>query len=334
MTAVTIVTGAGGVGKTTLAAALAAASARSGRTTLVLTVDPARRLADALGLAHVGNDPTPTPEPLLSAAMLDATAAWNEIARTHAPPDIADRLLANPFFRAVADRFPSGQAYAAAEQMVRHAEAGNFDHVVVDTPPADGGLEFLTAARRMRRLVGGRVLSWLTGSRLPGRRTLYKLTARPALKVADAVLGGPLLEDVADFLLDLRETYDGITARSRVVERHLRRARTVVVTTAEPAPVAEAVRFFRELPSWATTPDMVVFNRTLPEAWGEAPEEADALGSNLARWGAEARRQAEMRREVERRYGVRIATVPWRSEPPATLEEVAALAEGAAGLLS
>jgi anion-transporting ArsA/GET3 family ATPase len=334
VTAVTIVTGAGGVGKTTLAAAVATSSARAGRRTLVLTVDPARRLADTLGITDVGNEPTATPQPLLSAAMLDASAAWDEIAVTHAPPDVAARLLANPFFRAVADRFPSGQAYAASEQMVRHAESGAFDHVVVDTPPADGGLEFLTAPRRMRRLVGGRVLSWLTGSRLPGRRTLYKLTARPALKVADTVLGGPLLEDVADFLLDLRETYDGVTARSRVVERHLRLARTVVVTTADPAPVVEAVRFFRELPQWATAPDIVVFNRTLPEAWAEATPQVDPLGVNLARWGAEARRQAEVRREVEQRYGVRVATVPWRSEPPATLEDLSELVEETAGLLN
>lgn len=334
MTSVTLVTGAGGVGKTTLAAALAQRSARSGTETLVLTVDPARRLADALGLEHVGNDPTPTPEEGLSAAMLDASAAWDEIAVTHAPPDVAARLLANPFFRAVADRFPSGQAYAAAEQMVRHTESGQFEHVVVDTPPADGGLEFLTSARRIRSLVGGKVLSWLTGSRLPGRRMLYKLTARPALKVADTILGGPLLEDVADFLLDLRETYDGVTVRSRTVEHHLRRAATVVVTTADPAPVAEAVRFFRELPSWATSPDLVVFNRTLPASWAEAAHRDDPLGVNLARWGAEARRQAGVRREVAGRYGVAIATVPWLPEPPSTLDDLAAMLEGAEGLVS
>lgn len=334
MTAVTLVTGAGGVGKTTLAAALAQRSARAGAETLVLTVDPARRLADALGLEQVGNDPTPTPEPGLSAAMLDASAAWDEIARTHAPPDVAERLLANPFFRAVADRFPSGQAYAAAEQMVRHAESGDFDHVVVDTPPAEGGLDFLTSARRIRTLVGGRVLSWLTGARIPGRRTLYRLTARPALKVADTVLGGPLLEDVADFLLDLRETYDGITTRSRTVERRLAGASTVVVTTADPAPVAEAVRFFRELPSWASAPEIIVFNRTLPEAWAAAPHRDDPLGVNLARWGAEARRQAGVRREMSGRYGVRVATVPWMADPPASLDGLAVLLEGAEGLVS
>jgi anion-transporting ArsA/GET3 family ATPase len=334
VTAVTLVTGAGGVGKTTLAAAIALAGARTGEATLVVTVDPARRLADALGLDHVGNDPTPTPQDGLSAAMLDATAAWEDIARSHAPPDVAERLLVNPFFRAVADRFPSGQAYAAAEQMAGHAESDRFDRVVVDTPPADGGLDFLTSPRRIRRLVGGRMLRWLTGSRLPGRRTLYKLTARPALKVADTVLGGPLLEDVADFLLDLRETYDGITRRSRTVERLMRLASTVVVTTADPAPVAEAVRFFRELPSWATAPEVVVFNRTLPASWATATARTDPLGVNLARWGDEARRQAGVRREVAERYRGRVATVPWMAEPPSSLEGLQGLVAASEGLVS
>lgn len=332
MTSAAIVTGAGGVGKTTLAAALAVASADAGQTTLVSTIDPARRLADALGLGQIGNEPTLTPHPRLHASMLDASAAWDGIARRHAPPDTAKRLLSSPYFRAVADRFPSGQAYAAAEEMVRHLESGEFDHIVIDTPPSGGGLDFLTGPRRIRTLVGGRVLSWLTGSRLPGRRALYRLTARPALKVADTVLGGPLLEDVADFLLDLRDMYDGIAKRARAVERHLAEAATLVVTTADPAPVAEAVRFFRELPAWARRPETVVFNRTLPEGWSRTPTRHDAVGLNLARWGSEARRQEEVRIEMARRFDADVATVPWMTEGPTTPEGLARLIAASRGL--
>ena len=142
MTRTLIVTGAGGVGKTTVSAALAVAAARSGRRTLALTVDPARRLADALGIPGAGNDPVTTPEPNLSAAMLDSAAAWEAIALRHASPPTAARLIASPYFRAVADRFPGGQAYAAGEEMLGHLESGRYDLIVVDTPPAQGGIEF------------------------------------------------------------------------------------------------------------------------------------------------------------------------------------------------
>jgi len=323
-----LVVGAGGVGKTTMAAAIAADAARAGAQTLVLTVDPARRLADALGI-DVGNHPVPVPGmDGLSAAMLDAAASWEAIVRTHAPQPVAERLVANPLFRAVADRFPSGQAYAAAEEMTGHADSGEWDVLVVDTPPSAGGIDFLAAPRRMRSLVAGRALRWLTGPRIPGRRALYAVTARPALRVADAVLGGPLLEDVAEFLLDLRETYDGISMRSRQVERTMRAATSVVVTTTDPAPVRETVRFFDELPTWASAPRVVVFNRSLPLGWvGAATEPGDAFDANLSRWALEAERQADVRAEMAARHGVIPVAIPWLPEMPADPQALADLAE-------
>ncbi|HSM01899.1 MAG TPA: ArsA-related P-loop ATPase [Acidimicrobiia bacterium] len=327
-TAVVLVVGAGGVGKTTISAAIGADAARAGARTLVLTVDPARRLADALGI-DVGNHPVEVPGMAgLSAAMLDAAASWEAIVRTHAAPDVAVRLVANPLFRAVADRFPSGQAYAAAEEMATHADSGEWDVLVVDTPPAAGGVDFLSAPRRMRALVAGRALRWLTGPRIPGRRALYAVTARPALRIADAVLGGPLLEDVAEFLLDLRETYDGISRRSKQVERVLREAAGVVVTTADPAPLLEAVRLFDEVPEWASPPRVVVFNRSLPAEWAHAVgDPGDPLDANLARWGLEAERQADVRAELAARHGVDPVVIPWMAEMPTDPEALADLAE-------
>ena len=326
--AVVLVVGAGGVGKTTISAAIAADAATAGARALVLTVDPARRLADALGM-DIGNHPGPVPGmDGLHAAMLDAAASWEAIVHAHAPATVADRLVTNPLFRAVADRFPSGQAYAAAEEMTVHAESGEWDVVVVDTPPSAGGIDFLASPRRMRSLVAGRALRWLTGPRFPGRRIVYAVTARPALRVADAVLGGPLLEDVADFLLDLRETYDGISRRSRHVEQAMRRATTVIVTTADPTPVRETVRFFDELPAWANAPSVVVFNRSLPEEWAErAAEPGDALDANLARWGLEAQRQAEVRAELSARHGVVPVAIPWVPVMSTDPHDLARLAE-------
>jgi anion-transporting ArsA/GET3 family ATPase len=338
MTRGVLVAGAGGVGKTTIAAAIGTAAARAGTSTLVLTVDPARRLADALGIDHIGNDPTPTPgEPLLATAMLDASASWEAIVRRHADPDTVERLITSRFFRAVADRFPAGQAYAAAEEMSAHLESGEFDLVVVDTPPSAGGIDFFLSPGRMRSLVGGRILRWLTGPKIPGRRALYAITARPVLKVADTILGGPLLEDVAEFLLDLRTAYDGISNRAREVERHLRAATSVVVTTADPTPVREAVRFFRELPDAASAPAAVVFNRALPLDWRLSgppdgpPDLAEALAANLERWGSEAQRQADVRAEFVERYDVLPTVIPWLTVAPTDLDSLHDLLAAAEG---
>jgi anion-transporting ArsA/GET3 family ATPase len=218
--------------------------------------------------------------------------------------------------------------------MAAHIESGEFDAVVVDTPPSGGGIDFFTAPGRIRTLVGGRVLRWLTGARFPGRRRIYSVTARPVLKAADTVLGGPLLEDVAEFLLDLRTAYDGIARRARMVQRHLRRAAAIVVTTADPTPMREAVRFFHEVPTAAKRPAAVVFNRVLPGDWTSLPEvsdSADPLLPNLQRWSAEAQRQADVRGEFAAQHGISPATIPWMSEPLTTPDRLAALVEASTG---
>jgi anion-transporting ArsA/GET3 family ATPase len=326
MTQALLIAGAGGVGKTTVAAALAVTAARNGLESLVLTVDPARRLADAMDVS-LGNEPEATPEPRLAAAMLDASDAWHQVVERHAPPDVAERLYASPFFQAIAERFPAGQSYAAAEEMAEYLEAQRWDLVVVDTPPSGGGLDFFSAPSQIRKLVGGRVLRWLTGARLPGRRRLYTFTARPALRLADAVLGGPLLEEVAEFLLDLRVLYDGISRRARQLERHLKRARTVVVTTADPAPMSEAARFFGQLPDSLGKPRAVLFNRSLPAAWAGARDDSVAppFAENLERWGSEALRQVHAQEAFAARHGTELASLPWTLRPPTGLDDLAGL---------
>ena len=338
-----VVTGAGGVGKTTLSAALAVAAAERDQTALVLTVDPARRLADALGLSDIGNDPQPAPgRPGLYAAMLDVTASWEAIIHRYAEPDVADRLLDNAFFRAIADRFPAAQAYAAGEQMAEFIEGGHWDVLVVDTPPAAGGIDFFMAPRRTGDLVGGKLLHWLTGASLPGRRWMYRVTARPMLRIADTILGGPLLEDLAEFLIDLRTMYDGLSVRAKTIERHLRQADTLIVTTADPTPLREAHRFFEELPEIEINPAALVFNRALPVEWIDAarkpirnvpdPELRAVLRQNLNRWAGEARRQVDAREELAARYQVPLATVPWLIESPTSADALADMLAHSEGL--
>jgi anion-transporting ArsA/GET3 family ATPase len=272
--------------------------------------------------------------------MLDAAASWEAAVLDHAPEEVAERLAASPFFRAVADRFPAGQSYAAADQMLGFLERGTWDVVIVDTPPAAGGIDFFTAPRQIRRLIGGRALRWTTGGGFPGRRRLYSLAAKPMLKLADGVLGSQLLEDVAEFLLDLRATYDGVSARAQLIERRLQQATTIVVTTADPSPLHEAARFFQELPEVAAPPAAVVFNRALPLEWArgrDVPVEGPAalrgaLEANLARWGAEARRQVDARKAFGSRYRVRIAGLPWVPDPPTTPGALADLVGAGEGL--
>lgn len=335
MTKAVLVTGGGGVGKTTIAAALGVSAAEAGWHALVLTVDPARRLASALGVDDLGNKPEPNPKlDGLSAAMLDSAASWDAIAYRHAPADVADRLVTNPLFEAVAGRFPSGQAYAAAEEMAVHLESGAWDVVIVDTPPALGGIEFFEAPARMRDLVGGRLLRWLTGARLPGRRGLFNLAGRPALRLADALLGGPLLEQVAEFLFDLRTTYDGISAKADAIDRHFASAATVVVTTADPGPLREALRFYEV----GLEPTLVVFNRALPEEWARPAERLDvgrtaaALNENLMRWALEVRRQEDARADFGGRVGTAMSTVPWLAEAPIDLDGLRSLLAGSPDL--
>jgi len=334
-----VVTGAGGVGKTTLSAALAIAASSPSTRTLVMTVDPAKRLADALDLTGLGGEPAPvTGAPGVWAAMLDATSSWEAIVRRYSEPEVADRLLVNPYFRALADRFPAAQSFAAAETMAMFVESANWDRIVVDTPPSAGGLDFYLAPARTADLVGGRLLHFLTGAQLPGRRFLYRFTAKPMLKIADTVLGGPLLEDVAEFLLDLRTMYDALTARAHTMQRYLKQAATVVVTTADPAPVAEVVRFFEELTEIDVRPAAIMLNRALPPAWADAalqpiqnvpdPAVRAELTKNLVNWGGEARRQTAAMVGLADRYEVPLIAVPWMPEPPTDPESLSALLEG------
>jgi anion-transporting ArsA/GET3 family ATPase len=336
MTRTILVTGAGGVGKTTFSAALAVWASRNGVRTLVVTVDPARRLASALGVNDLGDEPQPhDDEPNLWAAMLDSEASWRAVAVRHADPDVATRLADNEFFRAASEHFPASQSYAAADQAATFVQARAWDLVIVDTPPSGGGIDFFTAPAQMADLVGGRLLRWITGGPLPGRRFFYDRAARPMLRVADTILGSDLLQRVSEFLLDLRTTYDGVAQRGREIETVLRDAGTLVVTTADPAPVSEAVRFYRQLPELASTPAAVVFNRALPAEWATVVPDSD-LPAGFSRiteqWSAETVRQADARDEFSARYGARVATVPWRPHPPTDLAGLADLMDRSDGI--
>ncbi|RLE15758.1 MAG: hypothetical protein DRJ28_03255, partial [Actinobacteria bacterium] len=195
-----------------------------------------------------------------------------------------------------------------------------------------GGIDFFQAPAMVNDLMSGKLLRWLTGSNLPGRRLLYRFTAKPILRVADAVLGGPLLSEVTDFLVDLRTMHDTISVRSRTIESYLRQATTIVATTADPSPIHETRRFFSELGGLDIKPDAVIFNRKLPDSWVEAADtpirgvEDHALRAkakmNLRSWASEARRQSDAADEISARYHVPVYPVPWTTPSPETLTDL------------
>jgi anion-transporting ArsA/GET3 family ATPase len=336
MTSTVIVTGAGGVGKTTLSAALGAAIATNGTSTLVLTIDPAKRLADALGIPELGDTPVLIKgSNHMWAAMLDASASWEAIIHRYADPEVGSRLLANRYFQALADRFPAAQSYAAGERMAEYIETKRFDVIVVDTPPSGGGIDFFQAPAMANDLMSGKLLKWLTGSNLPGRGLIYRFTARPMLRLADAALGGPMLSEVTDFLIDLRTMHDTISVRSRTIEAYLRQADTLVATTADPTPMYETRRFFNELEGINIAPSGILFNRKLPEEWIAAADTpirgvAESVlrakaKTNLRLWASESRRQSDAADEISARYHVPVYPIPWTTPAPQTLEALESL---------
>jgi anion-transporting ArsA/GET3 family ATPase len=273
---IAICCGAGGVGKTTTAAAAAAmAAVRLGGKVLVLTVDPARRLADALGMQELGNVETRVPasafkaagaEPRgeLWAAMLDTKQSWDNLVKRHAPDEqTAQRILINPLYQNISGRFVQSHEYIAMERLYEIHRSGTYDLIVVDTPPTRNALDFLAAPDRMADFFSSRLLRLLTG---PARSRMVNLASRPFYQAADRILGSQFLEDIAEFFLLFQTMYPGFVERAKAVKRLLRDRRTtfLVVTTLEVAPAREAEFFLAALADQQFNAGALVLNKVLP----------------------------------------------------------------------
>jgi anion-transporting ArsA/GET3 family ATPase len=268
--------GSGGVGKTTTAAAAAAmAAVHHGGKVLVLTVDPARRLANALGLESFGNVETQVPpaafevagvEPRgeLWAAMLDTKQSWDDLVRRHAPDAATrDAILDNPLYKNITGRFVQSHDYIAMERLYEIHASGTYDLIVVDTPPTRNAIDFLEAPERMADFFSSRLLRWLT---VPARSRVLSMASKPFYSVADRILGSKFLEDIAEFFLLFQTMYDGFVERATAVTRTLEDRRTtfVVVSTLESAPVREAEFFIEALEERGLHLGAVVLNKVLP----------------------------------------------------------------------
>jgi anion-transporting ArsA/GET3 family ATPase len=239
-------------------------------------VDPAKRLADALGLKGIGNREVRisdevfkqagvTPRGELWAAMLDTKQSWDDLIRRHAP-DAATRekILANPLYQNIAGRFVQSHDYIAMERLYEIHSEGKYDLIVVDTPPTRNALDFLDAPQRLADFFSSRLLRWLIA---PYRSRLVNVATKPFYTVADRILGTQFLADISEFFILFQSMYDGFVTRSEAVTRLLsdRRTTFMVVSTLEATPLREAEFFSTELTARKLHLGAIILNKVLPD---------------------------------------------------------------------
>jgi anion-transporting ArsA/GET3 family ATPase len=258
-TRIIVCCGSGGVGKTTTAAALGVRAAGLGRHVVVLTVDPARRLAQSMGLSSLDNTPRPVPLPgdadsegSLHAMMLDMKRTFDEIVEAHSDPDRAAQILANPFYQSLSSSFAGTQEYMAMEKLGQLRRADEWDLIVVDTPPSRSALDFLDAPQRLGRFLDGRLIRLLTApTKLGGRAYLKVVNAGFGMLtgVVTKILGAQVLRDVQTFVAALDTMFGGFRERAEDTYRLLQAPGTsfLVIATPEPDALREASYFVERL---------------------------------------------------------------------------------------
>ena len=290
---IAILLGTGGVGKTTIAAALALAGASANLNTAVITVDPSERLRDALGLDHLGGQPTRIgarqlaaagldPHLQLSAMMLDVTGAWDAIVeRFVADPATRRRVFDNPFYKSLTAEFAGSEAFAALQRLYDLHQAGAFELEVVDTPPASHSFEFLQTPARLIRLLDSRTARWLFTPSLSAGRIAMKVAseaARFVVRELERFAGNNVLSTIKDFFAAMAESMDGIIDRLQKTEALLRSpaARFVMVTTAEPDRIRQARELLGQMESEGLKLSAIVINRFLDETTWTAVADSGA----------------------------------------------------------
>lgn len=278
--------GSGGVGKTTTAAVLALEAARAGRRSVVVTIDPARRLADALGLEGLTNTPTPIDADLpgeMHALMLDTKATFDGLVRRHsADPEQAEGILSNRFYANISSALSGTQEYMASEKLYELAEEGDWDLVVVDTPPTRNALDFLDAPQRLAHFLDHRLYKVLmTPTR--GIVRAVNVAAQAVVRSLSKVVGGDVVADAIAFFQAFEGMEQGFKERAAAVDRLLAAPQTAFVLVASPKAdtVAEATYFADQLTDHGITVRALVVNRMQP-AFG-TDDDGLALAADAAR---------------------------------------------------
>jgi anion-transporting ArsA/GET3 family ATPase len=265
-TRIIVCCGSGGVGKTTTAAALGLRAAERGRHVVVLTVDPARRLAQSMGLSSLDNTPRPVPGATntseaaeaaggsLHAMMLDMKRTFDEIVEAHSDPDRAAQILANPFFQSLSSSFAGTQEYMAMEKLGQLRRAEEWDLIVVDTPPSRSALDFLDAPQRLGRFLDGRLIRLLSAPTKAGGRAYLKFMTAGFTMVTGVItkiIGVQMLRDVQTFIAAFDTMFGGFRERAEDTYRLLQAPGTafLVIATPEPDALREASYFVDRLSS-------------------------------------------------------------------------------------
>ena len=209
-TRIVVCCGSGGVGKTTTAAAIGLRAAEAGRTVVVLTIDPARRLAQSMGLTRLDNTPRavagidPAKGGELHAMMLDMKRTFDEIVSAHSTPERAEQIFANPFYQSLSSSFAGTQEYMAMEKLSQLRALDEWDLIVVDTPPSRSALDFLDAPKRLGRFLDGRMLRLLLAPARTGGRAYFKVVSASFglfTRVLTRIIGTDVLRDLSAFVV-------------------------------------------------------------------------------------------------------------------------------------
>jgi anion-transporting ArsA/GET3 family ATPase len=285
-TRIVVCCGAGGVGKTTTSAALALAAAEAGRSVVVLTIDPARRLAQSLGLTELDNEPrrveVPGASGELHAMMLDMKRTFDDIVVAHSTPERSQQILDNPFYQTLSSSFSGTQEYMAMEKLGQLRASEQWDLIIVDTPPSRSALDFLDAPNRMSRFLDGTMIRLLMAPSRAG----FKFASAGFLlfsRIVSKILGGQLLRDISAFVAALDTMFGGFRERATATYELLRKPGTsfVVVASPEPDALREASYFVDRLSADTMPLAGLVVNRTHPPA-------TSALSATRAAAAAEA----------------------------------------------
>ncbi len=286
--------GAGGVGKTTTAAAIALRAAERGRQAVVLTLDPARRLAQSMGLFELDNTPRlvegvdTAAGGRLDAMMLDMKRTFDEVVEAHTTPERARQILANPFYQALSSSFAGTQEYMAMEKLGQLRQRDEWNLVVVDTPPSRSAHDFLDAPERLGSFLDGRLIRLLGApARAGGRAYLRMFSAGMSMVTSafDKILGGDLLRDVQTFISALDTMFGGFRERAEQTYALLQRPETAFLVVAAPQPDAlrEASYFVDRLDADGMPLAGLVLNRVHPNGAGVLSEDqARAAAERLA----------------------------------------------------
>lgn len=288
-TRIIVCCGSGGVGKTTTAAALGLRAAERGRKVVVLTIDPARRLAQSMGIDSLDNTPRRVKgvegDGELHAMMLDMKRTFDEIVEAHADPDRAAAILGNPFYQSLSAGFAGTQEYMAMEKLGQLRSRHEWDLIVVDTPPSRSALDFLDAPKRLGSFLDGRLIRLLTApAKLGGRAGMKFLNVGMSMMTGTLgkLLGGQLLKDVQTFVAAMDTTFGGFRTRADATYKLLQAPGTAFLVVA--APERDALREAAYFVERLAAEDMPLAGLVLNRVHGSG---ADRLSAERALAAAE-----------------------------------------------